>query len=297
MARTGVFSDAGHRNTMNAVKRTTLAHCSNAGHRGCAGNSTLRRHPVGVSSPRSGSTAWTCASARKLREAASSCRTGPSMYGVFTQKAECCRLNNTAPRNSLPRLLTRAGWSKAKSKRCARRRPSTKQASRRHSTRRNNACKRIGRHAAASVKRKTTPVNCPALLTPMARSSCSSRKAPTMRRRRHIQRGADQRGAGQQGKVARSPGLLTAPAETACAAHHAVPMQAISLFVILWMSKKVCGQDTGHQRCTASAVSNGPVLKQIRACGACSWTTFSTCSNSRKFLPMVRTPAPITTQS
>jgi len=29
-------------------------------------------------------------------------------------------------------------------------------------------------------------------------------------------------------------------------------------------------QAIGHQRCTASAVSNGPVLKQMRACGACS---------------------------
>jgi len=56
-------------------------------------------------------------------------------------------------------------------------------------------------------------------------------------------------------------------------------------------------QATGHQRWTASAVSNGLVLKQIRACGACSWTTLSTFSYSRKFLSMARMPAPITTQS
>lgn len=37
-----------------------------------------------------------------------------------------------------------------------------------------------------------------------------------------------------------------------------------------WMTNLEMRQPSGQQRCTAAAVSNDPVLKQMRACGACS---------------------------
>jgi len=121
---------------------------------------------------------------------------------------------------------------------------------------------------------------------------CATSRLACKQRHCAIQTFAETQGAERHSRPSRF--LLVPSASASCRTGASAP-SATQVAISCAKSHRV--QATGHQRCTASAVSNGPVLKHMRACGACSCTTLSTFSNRRKFLSMVRTPAPITTQS